>query len=141
MPSRLGPRRATVILATKLGSSSRADDISFAEQSNASGVGSMPWHNSRQKPTFLFDACAVITRTKILSFASSKVSAVVLTWPVMDNDDCTPYCRLLQLATEKIIFHETSRWSALQNRLNRLSTLPSHNSASAVFLESFCRSH
>ena len=41
--------------------------------------------------------CAVITRTKILSFASSKVSAVVLTWPVMDNDDCTPYCKLLQL--------------------------------------------
>ncbi len=95
--SRLGPRRATVILATKLGSSSSADDISFAEQSNASGVGSMPWYDSRERPTFLFDACAVITRTKILSFASSKVSAVVLTWPVMVNDDYTPYCRLLQL--------------------------------------------
>jgi hypothetical protein len=102
VPSRLGPRRATIILATKLCSSSSAEDISFAEQSNASGVGSMPWHNSRRKPTFLFDACAVITRTKILSFASSKVSAVVLTWPViMDNDDCTPYCRILQLASEK----------------------------------------
>jgi hypothetical protein len=26
----------------------------------------------------------------------------VLTWPViMDNDDCTPYCRILQLASEK----------------------------------------
>jgi hypothetical protein len=29
------------------------------------------------------------------------------------------------------------RWNALQNRLIRLSTLPTHNSASAVFLESF----
>ena len=111
VPSRLDPRRATVILATKLGSSSRADDISFAEQSNASGVGSMPWHDSREKPSILFDACAVITRTKILSFASSKVSAVVLTSPVMDNDDCTPYCGLLQLDSlqKKIIFHESRR--------------------------------
>ncbi len=111
VPSRLGPRRATVILATKLGSSSRADDISCAEQSNASGVGSMPWHDSRKKQTFLFDACAVITRTKILSFASSKVSAVVLTSPVMDNDGCTPYYRLLQLDSrqKKIIFHESRR--------------------------------
>ncbi len=100
-PSRLGPRRATVILATKLGNSSRADDISFAEQSNASGVDSMPWYASRKKPAILFGACAIITRTKISSFASSKVSAVVLTWPVINNDDCRPYCRLLQLASEK----------------------------------------
>ena len=48
-PSRLGPRRAAVILATKLGNSSSADDISFAEQSNASGVVSMPWYDSRKK--------------------------------------------------------------------------------------------
>ena len=110
-PSRLGPRRVTVILATKLGNSSRADDISFAEQSNASGVVSMPSNDGRKTPVILFGACAVITRTKILSFASSKLSMVVLTWPVMDNDDCTPYCRLLQLDSlqKKIIFHESRR--------------------------------
>jgi hypothetical protein len=110
-PSRLGPRCATVILARKLGSSSRADDISFAELTNASGVVSMPWHYSREKPAILFGACAVITRTKIFSFASSKVSAVVLTSPVMDNDDNTSYCRLLQLDSlqKKIIFHESRR--------------------------------
>ena len=99
-PSKLGPRRATVILATKLGSSSRAEDISFAEQSDASGVVSMPLYDSRKKPAILFGACAVITRTKTLSFAPSKVSAVELTSPVMDNDDYKPYCRLLQLASK-----------------------------------------
>ena len=45
-----------------------------------------------KKPAILFGACAVITRTKKNSLASSKVSAVVLTWPVMDKDDCTSYC-------------------------------------------------
>jgi hypothetical protein len=89
-PSRLGPRWATVILATNL-----AVRMTFHSQN--SRMLAVPWHDSRKKASNFIRRLCSYYADKDLSFASSKVSAVVLTSPVMENDDCTSYCRLLQL--------------------------------------------